>query len=230
MVELGIIAAMALEAEPLIEQMDDVSTETISDVTFAKGTLYGHAVVVAVCGVGKVFAALCAQTMILTYRPRAIINTGVAGSLSKALKIGDLAVAQRVVQHDMDTSAIGDPVGLISGINEVYLPADDKICGGLCAAAKELGLHTLCGTIASGDQFVSSAEKKAWITDAFGAIACEMEGAAIGQVCFVNRVPFAVVRAISDDANGEAYMDYPQFAQLASKNSVALICRMVEVL
>ena len=230
MVELGIIAAMALEAEPLIAQMQDVSRETVSGVTFTKGTLFGHAVVVAVCGIGKVFAALCAQTMILQYRPQMMINTGVAGSLSKALKIGDLAVAQRVVQHDMDTSAIGDPVGLISGINEVYLPADAQMGETLCAAASKLGLHTLLGTIASGDQFISDMGKKKWIAQTFDAIACEMEGAAIGQVCFVNRVPFVVVRAISDDANGQAQMDYPQFAQLAAKNSVALICKMVETL
>lgn len=228
MVELGIIAAMALEAEPLIAQMQNTNTETVSGITFTKGNLFGHTVVVAVCGIGKVFAALCAQTMLLRYAPCAVINTGVAGSLSTKLKIGDLAVAERVAQHDMDTSAIGDPVGLISGINEIYLPADADIREKLLSAARAVGVNTLCGTIASGDQFVSDADKKAFIADTFGAVACEMEGAAIGQVCFVNHVPFAVVRAISDDASGAAQMDYPQFAQMAAENSVALICRMVK--
>ena len=228
MVELGIIAAMALEAEPLIEHMTDKTCETVSGITFTKGDLFGRTVVVAVCGIGKVFAALCAQTMMMTYAPQAVINTGVAGSLTTRLAIGDLAVAEQVVQHDMDTSAIGDPVGLISGINEVYLPADAAMREKLLAAAAAVGVNTLCGTIASGDQFVSDSNKKAWIADTFGAIACEMEGAAIGQVCFVNKVPFAVVRAISDDASGEAQMDYPQFAQMAAKHSVELICRMVK--
>lgn len=228
MVELGIIAAMEIEATPLIANMTDAVSETVSGITFTKGNLKGHTAVVAVCGIGKVFAALCAQTMILTYAPQVVINTGVAGSLTANLKIGDLAVAEKVVQHDMDTSAIGDPVGLISGINEIYLPADSDTVARLCAAAKEIGVNTLCGTVASGDQFVSSAEKKAYIAQTFGAIACEMEGAAIGQVCYVNKVPFAVVRAISDDATGEAQMDYPQFSAMAAKNSVALICRMTE--
>ncbi len=228
MVELGIIAAMEIEAKPLIETMTDTVCETVSGITFTKGTLRGHAAVVAVCGIGKVFAALCAQTMILTYAPQRVINTGVAGSLTARLKIGDLAVAEKVVQHDMDTSPLGDPVGMISGINEVHLPADAGTVALLTAAAKDIGVHTLPGVIASGDQFVSDATKKAWIADTFGAISCEMEGAAIGQVCYVNKVPFAVVRAISDDASGEAQMDYPQFAQMAAKNSVALITRMAE--
>lgn len=230
MVELGIIAAMEIEATPLIENMTDTVAETVSGITFTKGNLKGHTAVVAVCGIGKVFAALCAQTMIITYAPKRVINTGVAGSLTAKLKIGDLAIAEKVAQHDMDTTAIGDAIGLISGINEVYLPADEDTVQMLCAAAADIGINTLGGVIASGDQFVSDSVKKAWIADTFGAIACEMEGAAIGQVCYVNKVPFAVVRAISDDATGEAQMDYPQFAAMAAKNSVALICSMVKAL
>lgn len=228
MVELGIIAAMDKEATPLIEQMTDITTQTVSGIAFTSGRLRGHSAVVAVCGIGKVFAAMCAQTMILTYAPARIINTGVAGSLSKALKIGDLAIAEKVVQHDMDTSALGDPKGLISGINQVYLPADKAMGDLLADCAKDIGVNALLGVIASGDRFVSDNAYKAFITETFNGIACEMEGAAIGQVCFVNRVPFAVIRAISDDASGEAQMDYPQFAALAAKQSVALLCRMAE--
>ncbi len=230
MIELGIIAAMEKEADPLIAQMTETTTECVSGIQFTKGLLRGHSTVVAVCGIGKVFAALCAQTMILQYAPQRIINTGVAGSLSKKLKIADLAIAAQVVQHDMDTSALGDPKGLISGINQVYLPTDNKTVELLTRAADDIGVNALAGTIASGDQFVGDSTRKTWIADTFDAIACEMEGAAIGQVCFVNQVPFAVVRAISDDANGEAEMDYPQFAALAAKQSVALVCRMAELL
>ncbi len=228
MVELGIIAAMEIEAQPLVACMTDVVTETVSGVRFAKGNLYGHTAVVAVCGVGKVFAALCAQTMILRYQPVRIINTGVAGSLTTRLSIGDLVIATQVVQHDMDTSALGDPVGLLSGINKVYLPADTDTIERLTTAAQGIGVRALCGTVASGDRFISDGEHKTWIADTFGALACEMEGAAIGQVCYVNNVPFAVVRAISDDASGQAQMDYPQFSAMAAKNSVALICRMAQ--
>lgn len=228
MIELGIIAAMQAEADPLIAQMTDIETKTVSGITFTKGQLHGHQVVVAVCGIGKVFAALCAQTMILKYAPARVINTGVAGSLSTALQIGDLAIADKVVQHDMDTSPLGDPKGLISGINEIYLSCDRELVDRLSAAAKETAVTVKIGTVASGDQFVDDAARKGFIKDAFGAIACEMEGAAIGQVCFVNKVPFAVVRAISDDASGKASMEYPQFVQLAAKRSVALLCQMIE--
>lgn len=228
MVELGIIAAMDKEADPLIEQMTDTVTETVSGITFTVGNLRGHSAVVAVCGIGKVFAAMCAQTMILQYAPARIINTGVAGSLSTNLKIGDLAIAENVVQHDMDTSALGDPKGLISGINEVYLDADRDLAALLIDTAKDIGVNARLGVIASGDQFVSDDARKEFIRCNFDGIACEMEGAAIGQVCFVNRVPFAIIRAISDDASGEAQMDYPQFVNMAAQRSVALLCRMAE--
>lgn len=228
MVELGIIAAMDKEATPLIAQMSNVKTQTVSGITFTEGVLRGHSAVVAVCGIGKVFAALCAQTMLLKYAPARVINTGVAGSLTTQLKIGDLAIAKQVVQHDMDTSALGDPKGLISGINEVHLSADPDLGELLLDAAEDIGVNALAGVIASGDQFVSNDERKAFIRDTFDGIACEMEGAAIGQVCYVNGVPFAVIRAISDDASGEAQMDYPQFVNLAAERSVALLCRMAE--
>ena len=169
------------------------------------------------------FAALCAQTMILRYAPEAVINTGVAGTLTDELSIGNLAVSACVVQHDMDTSAIGDPVGLISGINMVEIPADRALTDRLCAAAQTVGVKTLTGCIASGDQFVASPGRKTFIADTFSAIACEMEGAAVGQVCYVNRVPFCVLRAISDSADGSSHMDYPVFAQMAAEQSVRLL-------
>ena len=124
---IGIIAAMNVEMESLRSFMTDMTTETISGITFVSGTLEGKQVVTAVCGIGKVFAAMCAQTMILRYQPECIVNTGVAGTLSDKLTIGSIAVSSAVVQHDMDTSAIGDPVGLISGINKVLLPADQAL-------------------------------------------------------------------------------------------------------
>lgn len=224
---IGIIAAMDVEMNSLRSFMEDTETETISGIKFVRGTLEGKDVVTAVCGIGKVFAALCAQTMILHYQPTAIINTGVAGTLTDALNIGSIAVSSAVVQHDMDTSPLGDPVGLISGINKVELPADRLLCGQLSACAKVMGVRTATGVIASGDQFVASAERKAFITSQFSAIACEMEGAAIGQVCYVNRVPFCVLRAISDSADGSSHMDYPSFVKMAAEQSVNLLRRFM---
>ena len=214
---IGIIAAMNVEMDGLRAHMESPVSETVSGVTFVRGIIEGREVVTAVCGIGKVFAALCAQTMILRYAPEAVINTGVAGTLTDELSIGNLAVSSCVVQHDMDTSAIGDPVGLISGINMVEIPADKALTERLCAAAETVGVKTLTGCIASGDQFVASPGRKTFITDTFSAIACEMEGAAIGQVCYVNGVPFCVLRAISDSADG------PVFAQMAADQSVRLL-------
>ena len=224
---IGIIAAMDVEMNSLRSYMKNTETEVISGIRFVRGSLEGKDVVTAVCGIGKVFAALCAQTMILHYQPQCIINTGVAGTLTDALTIGSIAVSSAVVQHDMDTSALGDPVGLISGINKVELPADRLLSGQLSACAKVMGVRTATGVIASGDQFVASQERKAFIVEHFKAIACEMEGAAIGQVCHVNKVPFCVLRAISDSADGSSHMDYPTFVQMAAEQSVNLLRRFM---
>ena len=225
---IGIIAAMNVEMDGLRAHMESPASETVSGVTFVRGIIEGREVVTAVCGIGKVFAALCAQTMILRYAPEAVINTGVAGTLTDELSIGNLAVSSCVVQHDMDTSAIGDPVGLISGINMVEIPADKALTERLCAAAETVGVKTLTGCIASGDQFVASPGRKTFIADTFSAIACEMEGAAIGQVCYVNHVPFCVLRAISDSADGSSHMDYPVFAQMAAEQSVRLLLTFLQ--
>ena len=221
----GIIGAMRVEVDALKEKMENVTVETVSGVEFFRGTLGGREVVLAQCGVGKVFAALCAQTMILRYGVEQIINTGVAGSLSEGLSVLDVAVAEAVVQHDMDTSPLGDPVGLISGINVVKIPTCGALADKLEAAAKEMGKTVERGVIASGDQFINNAEKKAWIVQAFGAIACEMEGAAIGHVCYVNGVDFAVLRTISDNASGEADMEFPEMARRAAEQAQAIILR-----
>ena len=225
---IGIIAAMNVEMESLRSFMTDTTTETISGITFVSGTLEGKQVVTAVCGIGKVFAAMCAQTMILRYQPECIVNTGVAGTLSDKLTIGSIAVSSAVVQHDMDTSAIGDPVGLISGINKVQLPADPDLCGQLSACATVLGIRTETGVIASGDQFISSSERKDAIVKTFGAIACEMEGAAIAQAAYLNHVPFLIIRAISDKADNSATMDYSEFEARAVRHSVNLILAIAE--
>lgn len=220
---IGIIAAMNVEMESLRSYIENPVTETVSGITFVSGMLEGKEVVTAVCGIGKVFAAMCVQTMILRYKPDCIVNTGVAGTLTDKLTIGSIAVSSAVVQHDMDTSALGDPVGMISGINKVLLPASGDLCDQLSACATVLGIRTETGVIASGDQFISSSEKKDAIVKTFGAIACEMEGAAIGQVCYVNRVPFCVLRAISDSADGSSHMDYPTFVGMAAEQSVKLL-------
>ena len=227
-VEIGIIGAMKIEVEAIQDVMEDTKEEVISGVLFISGTLYGKKIVVAECGIGKVFAAICAEAMILKFNPDVIINTGVAGGLASQLKIGDIAVADSVVQHDMDTSPLGDPVGLLSGINIVNIPCDKKVAEKLLSVVKALDINCISGVIASGDQFINGAEKKNWLVENFNAISCEMEGASIGHVCYVNKVPFGVVRSISDGADDDSHMDYPEFCKIAAKNSTEVIKTFVK--
>lgn len=222
---VGIIGAMSVEVEALKGAMTDKRSERISGIDFVCGKLCGRDAVVAQCGIGKVFAAMAAQTMILRFGVEMIINTGVGGTLTDKLGIADVAISTSCVQHDMDTSAIGDPVGLISGINIINIPTDEALGARVAKSAGELGINCVMGVIASGDQFVSSAEKKRYITENFGAIACEMEGAAIAQVCYVNGVRCVVIRAISDSADGSAHMDYGEFVKIAAANSAKILER-----
>lgn len=222
--KIGIIGAMDVEVNELIESMNNIKKETISGIVYYEGTLQDKDVVVAKCGVGKVHAAVCAQTMILRYKPDALINTGVAGSLNSNLDIADLVISDNVVQHDMDTSGIGDPVGLISGLNIINIPCPKELVEKIKKSADTIeGTNVKVGTIASGDQFICNQDKKEYIVKHFDALCAEMEGAAIGHVCFLNKVDFCIIRAISDKADGSAHMDFPEFVKIAAKKSTQLI-------
>lgn len=221
---IGIIGAMRIEVEKINSMIENKEIKKYGIVEYTSGKLFGKDVVTSVCGVGKVNAAICAQTMILKFSPDVIINTGVGGSLSPELKIGDIAVAESLVEHDMDTSPIGDPVGLISGLNIINIPADEKTVEKLVEGIATLNdIKAIRGVIASGDQFIADPEAKSRIVSNFGAIACEMEGASIGHVCYASSVPFAVVRAVSDCADGSSHMDYPTFLPIAADNAAKLI-------
>ena len=216
---IGIIGAMSVETEGLLAEMTDKKTHTVSGVTYTEGKLCGRDVVVATCGVGKVFAAICAEAMILRFGVTALLNTGVAGGLSPMLEVGDVVVADEVVQHDMNTTALGDPQGLLSGINVIKIQTDKHLLKALCEATAALEYNGIVGTVASGDLFVAKQKTKEGLIASFDAVACEMEGAAIGHVAFVNNVPFAVLRAISDGGDG---MEFSEFVTLAAKTSVAI--------
>ena len=224
---IGIIGAMDIEVDGLLKEMCEHDSKTVSGIVFHSGKINNKRVVVAKCGIGKVFAAMCAQTMILEYKPDAIINTGVAGTLTNELSIMDVAIAKNVVQHDMDTSAIGDPVGLISGINKVYIETDENVRNTLKNACVALDCKYYLGTIASGDKFIADSLEKERIKNVFDAVACEMEGASIGQVCYVNDIPFGILRAISDGEGAE--MDYSTFAPLAANQSVDITKKFIEL-
>ncbi len=224
----GIIGAMKSEVDALKQELEGKKSEIVSGCEFVSGRLCGEDVVISQCGIGKVFAAVAAQTMILRYGADRIINTGVAGTLSDEIGVLDFAVSDAVVQHDMDTTAIGDAPGLISGINVVEIKADNALAKAAEGIIREQGSKSLCGVIASGDQFINSKEKKNFIKKQFGAIACEMEGAAIGQVCYLSGVPFVIIRCISDNASGEAELEYPRLVALAAVKSQKIVKSLLQ--
>ncbi len=227
-VDIGVIGALDAEVSSLINKLSEKQCIRVGGIELHIGNLFGRRIAVARSGVGKVFAAMCAQAMIVETNPSLIVNTGVGGALRGGLKTADTAIAKRLVQHDMDTSAIGDPVGLISGINKVYFDADERAVDILLRGASSIGINATAATVASGDKFIASKEDKARIIDAFSADVCEMEGAAIAQVAYVNETPFAVIRAISDSADEGATMDYLEFLPIAAKNSAALTEYLIE--
>lgn len=218
-VDIGILGAMDKEVEALISRLEGEEEEFIGGINFHRGTLEGKRVVIAKCGIGKVFAALAAEAMIITYSPSLIVNTGVGGALASGISVCDVVVADRLVQHDMDTSPLGDPKGLISGINKIYFETSARAVNLVVEACAELGINCHIGTIASGDVFVSKSEQKLSIRENFGASICEMEGAAIAHVAYVNNTPSCVIRAVSDSADEGSTMDYMQFLPIAAKNS-----------
>ena len=223
---MGIIGAMAVEVEGLIAAMENKSPETVSRMTFWRGTLAGVECVVAQCGAGKVNSAVCTQTMILRYGASPIINTGVAGGVgSRAVRIGDLVVAEGVTQHDYDTTPIdGDKGRDLPILGRSVLETDARVSGLLADCAREVyngNVHR--GLIATGDQFIGGKERLHAIAERTGAIACEMEGGSIGQACALADVPFAVLRAISDNADDNAVDDFPKFAKESAEKSVALL-------
>ena len=221
---LGIIGAMEIEIKTIRSKMQNKKSDFAGGIEFVSGTLNGTEVVTAVCGIGKVCAAMCTQAMVLKYKPSLIMNTGVGGTLTNELGVCDIAVADSVCQHDFDLSPIGDPPGRIPAVEAVKTPCDQKAVKILEECAERLdGIKTKTGTIASGDQFIADDAQRHRITELFGAISCEMEGGAIGQVCRLNGTPFAIVRAISDSADGSAEMSYNEFLPIAADNAAKMI-------
>ncbi len=228
---IGIICAMDIEAEGICALLENKKTESFGGLCYTLGTLNGKNIVIAVSGVGKVNSAICCEAMILKYNPDCIINSGVAGGLAKELDILGIAIAENVVQYDFDTSPLGDPVGFVSGINRIYMDCDKKVIDALKNAVTENGDNNyLTGTIASGDKFVNDDETRSFIIEKFNAIANEMEGASIGQVCVVNSVPFGVLRVISDNANSTSHIDYNTFKKLAADKTVNIISSFIKVI
>ena len=226
---IGIIGAMDIEVEGFIKNMTDVKKEKHVMFEFATGKIGEKDVTVVMCGIGKVSAAICTQLMIDKFNPEVIINSGVAGGLSTELSIADIAVATDVVQHDVDTTIFGDPAGYITNLNLVNIPVKNSISEKLyeCACAID-DTFALRGTIATGDQFISTPYQKNKIKDEFDAIAAEMEGGSVGHVCYANNVDFGIIRSISDNASGDALMDYETFKTIAAEKTTQIVINFIK--
>ncbi len=218
--KLGIIGAMEIEVATLKEKMQNRMERTVAGTQYCEGVLEGLPVVVVRCGVGKVNAALTVQTLCDLFGVTHIVNTGVAGSLDPALDIGDFVISSDAVYHDFDCSSLNRAyvVGQVPGLSVRAFPADKELMDIAYAAANNTCPgHAKVGTVASGDQFVSSKEAKIRIIEDTGALCTEMEGAAIAHGAWRNGVPFVILRAISDKADDSAEMDYPTFEAMAAQ-------------
>lgn len=225
--KIGIIAALDIEIDDLKEKLENTNTVKKGSVDFTLGKLHGNDIVAAESGVGKVCAAMCTQTVILEFGVDKIINIGVAGTLDKDIGVLDIAIAKDMVQHDMDISGYQDePVGLIETLGLIHIPTDKDMLEVMESCAREAEREYKVGTIVTGDQFITEPEKKSWLHENFGGIACEMEGGAIAQVCYMNKVPYLVLRTISDGEG--AAMDFDKFAEEAAKVAIDLIEVFIE--
>jgi adenosylhomocysteine nucleosidase len=233
MKKLGIIGAMQIEVETLRSKLQNAKETAIAGSTFYEGELEGLHVVIVQCGVGKVNAALCAQILCTSFGVTHIVNTGIAGSLCAELDIGDLVVSEDAMYHDFDCVHFGYEMGKVPGMDTVAFPADRELAQYAFAAAESVNPgHTKTGRIASGDLFVAEKSAKERIISITGALCTEMEGAAIAHAAYRNKVPFVILRAISDKADDSAEMDYPTFERIAAHRcasvTMALAKRLAE--
>ncbi len=222
---IGIIGAMEEEVAVLKQEMNIEETVVYASMQFCKGTLCGKNVVIVRSGIGKVNAAICAQILADRFDVDVLINTGIAGSLDAAINIGDMVISTDLVEHDMDATIFGDPLGQVPRMDTFSFPAEDSLIKKAVAANEEANpdIKTFTGRIVSGDQFVSSAEVKEKLVKNFQAKCTEMEGAAIAHAAYLNNISCVIIRAISDKADNSATMDYPTFERKAIEHSVRLV-------
>ncbi|MGI6254853.1 MAG: 5'-methylthioadenosine/adenosylhomocysteine nucleosidase [Acutalibacter sp.] len=226
---VGLIGAMKMEVDAILQSMEDKSPRTYGGMTFTQGVLAGVPVVVAQCSPGKVNAALCAQAMIDLYHPKLVLNLGVAGGIGEGVHIGDVVIATACVEYDFDTSALdGWPAGQMTLPGEEdhplrFLPCDQTLAHVLARASEDLYGHAHLGIVATGDRFVADPQFGDYLQKEFDALACEMEGGAIAHVCLANKVPCAVLRTISDNAHDSETVDFLTFAQDSAAKAQKLL-------
>lgn len=230
MSKIGIIGAMELEVEALKSRLKDPKITTRANMNFYEGTLDNASVVIVRCGIGKANSALCVQILADLFQVTHIINTGIAGSLNADLDIGDILISKDALYHDMDVTIFGYQPGEVPQMGRLEFPADEHMmklakesCDKVCS-----DIHSLYGRVVSGDQFISDAAVKNRLIQQFHGDCAEMEGASIAHGAYLNQIPFVIIRAISDKADGSAEMDYPLFEREAAKHSARLVEEMIQ--
>ncbi len=227
--KFGIIGAMEEEVASLIEEMEVSSKIAKAKMVFHSGIIYNKEVVIVTSGIGKVNAAICAQILVDKFDVDYIINVGIAGGVGQEIYPGDIVIANSLVQHDVDTSAFGDKLGQIPRMEAYDFKCSNLLIShGKIACSSLENVNTFVGRIVSGDQFIANSEKIKWLNKEFNALACEMEGASIAHVAYLNDVPFLIIRSISDNANNGAHMDYEKFKPIAVKNSNIILRSMLK--
>ena len=225
---IGIIGAMPEEVEQLIGQMTDSEKKTMAGMDFYNGSLWGKKAVVVKSGIGKVNMAACTQILASIYGVDALINTGVAGGLYGPINIGDIVISSDTLQHDMDATGFGYDLGVIPQMEQSVFYGDQNLIAKAKEACEEVNpeISVYVGRVFSGDQFISSDEKKNDLIQQFQGYCAEMEGAAMAQVAYLNQIPFVVIRAISDKADHSATMNYNEFEEQAIIHTVRLLKAM----
>lgn len=225
--KIAIMGAMREEIDPILERMDTYQTHEHAGNVFYTCSYGGHELVIAYSKIGKVFSAITATVMIERFGAQTLLFSGVAGGISKELNIGDLIMASALCQHDVDITAFGHPYGFIPE-GTLMSKTDDSLRTIAKQVASDLGITLKEGIIATGDQFVASSERKTWIESEFKADALEMEGASVACVCQNFAIPFFVLRAISDTADGGASDDFDAFLKTSAQVSATFVLEMVK--
>lgn len=230
---IGIIGAMQKEVTELCGKMENVEKISLNNLVFHKGTLHGKDVIVVRSGIGKTNAALCAQLLAIKFNADSIINTGIAGAMGEGLKVFDFVVSTGACYHDFDIRNFGYDLGQVPDMPKIF-PADNALCEAALSAFSDtefaLNHKIYKGLVASGDQFIASDEKKNFIRSTFNPMCVEMEGAAIAHACYLNKVPFLIVRCMSDtagDSDDQTYsFNETEAASASSAFMEALVKRL----
>ncbi|WP_129596375.1 5'-methylthioadenosine/adenosylhomocysteine nucleosidase [Anaerophilus nitritogenes] len=228
---IGIIGAMDEEIEILKDKMELKEENTFAGMRFYKGNLENKEIVLVRSGIGKVNAAVCAQVLISNFSVDAIMNTGVAGAIFDELEVGDIVVSEDVIEHDFDATVFGGyKLGQIPRMEEYIFKADKKLIQAAVEAQTNENYKVKSGRILSGDLFVGSKEKKDFLWKEFRGYCAEMEGAAIGHTCYLSNVPFLIIRAMSDKADGTADVNFNEFVHQAARNSVDIVLHVLKTI